>query len=112
METKTSQDQPVTTQDAPTQQSAPAKKGRGSIWIVGGVAAVVALLVFVGGAVTSGALSATGRGGLFDRPAGERPAFQIEPAKELPTTAPNVRGVVTQRADKTISVTERGGRPF
>jgi hypothetical protein len=79
------------------------------VWIVGGVAAVVAFVVLVSGALVSGILATSGRGGLFNRPAGERPEFQIVPASELPTTAPNVRGSVTQRADKTISVVERGG---
>ncbi len=86
----------------------PARKSRKGWWIVVGVAAVVAAVVFVAGALVSGVLATSGRGGLFNRPEGERPNFQIVPAAELPTTAPNVRGVVTQRADKTISVVERG----
>jgi len=87
----------------------PAKKSRKAWWLVVGVAAVVAVVVLVGGALVSGVLAASGRGGLFDRPEGERPNFQIVPAAELPASAPNVRGVVTQRADKTIAVVERGG---
>jgi len=101
METKTS--------SGSTTPDAPAKKSRKGWWLVIGTAAVVALAVLIGGALVSGVLATSGRGGLFNRPEGERPNFQIVPAAELPTTAPNVRGVVTQRADKTISVVERGG---
>lgn len=86
----------------------PTRKSRKGWWVIVGVAAVVAAVVVVGGALVSGVLATSGRGGLFNRPAGERPNFQIVPAAELPTTAPNVRGVVTQRADNTISVVERG----
>ncbi len=87
--------------------AASAKKSQKGWWLVVGIAAVVALAVFVGGALVSGVMATSGRGGLFERPAGQRPNFQIAPAAELPTTAPNVRGVVTQRADQTISVVER-----
>ncbi len=87
----------------------PAKNRRKEWTITIAVAAVVALVVFVGGALVSGVMATSGRGGLFNRPAGDRPNFQIVPAAELPTTQPNVRGVVTQRADQTISVVERGG---
>ena len=73
-----------------------------------GIAAVVALAVLVGGALVSGVMATSGRGGLFNRPEGTRPNFQIVPAAELPTTQPNVRGSVVQRADKTVSVVERG----
>ncbi len=97
------------TSNEPTMASdTPARKSRKGWWIVVGVAAVVAAVVLVGGALVSGVLATSGRGGLFNRPEGERPNFQIVPAPELPTTAPNVRGVVTQRADSTISVVERG----
>ncbi len=87
--------------------STPARQSRKDWWVVVGVAAVVALVVLVGGALVSGVMATSGRGGLFNRPEGERPNFQIVPAAELPTTPPNVRGVVTQRADNTISVVER-----
>ncbi len=86
---------------------APAKKSRKGWWVVVGVAAVVAAVVLVGGALVSGLLATSGRGGLFDRREGDRPNFQIVPAAELPTTPPNVRGVVTQRTDNTILVAER-----
>ncbi len=88
---------------------APAVKKRKEWLVTAGVAAVVALAVLVGGALVSGVLATSGRGGLFNRPEGERPNFQIVPAAELPTTQPNVRGSVVQRTDKTISVVERGG---
>jgi hypothetical protein len=87
----------------------PARKSRKDWWVVVGVAAIVAGAVLVGGALVSGVLAASGRGGLFNRPEGDRPNFQIVPAAELPTSPPNVRGVVTQRAGQTISVAERGG---
>ncbi len=90
--------------------AAPAKKSQKGWWLVVGIAAVVALAVFVGGALVSGVMATSGRGGLFERPEGQRPNFQIVPAAELPTTAPNVRGVVAQRADQTISIVERN--PF
>jgi len=88
---------------------ASAKNSRKEWAVVIGVAAVVALAVFIGGALVSGVMATSGRGGLFNRGPGERPNFQIVPAAELPTTQPNVRGSVVQRADKTISVSERGG---
>ena len=70
---------------------------------------MVAAIVFLGGVFISGAMATSGRSGLFNRQPGERPAFQIQAAAELPTTTPNVRGIVTQRADKTITVVARGG---
>jgi len=87
-----------------------ATKNRRKGWAVVGVTAVItALVVLIGGALASGALATSGRGGLFDREPGERPSFQVVSAAELPTTQPNVRGVVTQRAASTISIAERGG---
>jgi hypothetical protein len=104
MEAQTSSDKTAVT------QSAPANNRRRSLLIVGGVAAVVALIVFAGGAFAVGRLSAPDRGG-EGRFFGQRPNFQIEPAKELPTTTPNVRGLVTKRADNTLSVGQRSGGP-
>ena len=98
-----------TSTELATAATAPAKKSRKDWWLVIGIAAVVAAAVLIGGAFVSGVLATSGRGGLFNRPEGERPNFQIVPAAELPTAAPNVRGSVIQRADKTISVVERGG---
>jgi len=87
-----------------------ATKNRRKGWVVVGVTAVItALVVLIGGALASSVLATSGRGGLFDREPGERPSFQIVPAAELPTTQPNVRGVVTQRAAGTIAIAERGG---
>lgn len=97
-----------TSNEPTTAPSTPAKKSRKGWWVVVGVAAVVAVVVLIGGALVSGVLATSGRGGLFERPEGERPNFQIVPAAELPTTTQNVRGVVTQRAGKTISIIERG----
>ncbi len=97
------------TSNGPAAAPAQAAKKRKEWLVTAGVAAVVALAVFVGGALVSGVLATSGRGGLFNRPEGERPNFQIVPAAELPTTQPNVRGSVVQRTDKTISVVERSG---
>lgn len=102
METQTSNESTATS-------NTPAQKGRSGIWIVGGVAALVALLVFAGGALAVGRFSAPSRGGEGDRAFGARPEFQIEPAKELPTGTPNVRGIVTKLADNVLSVGQRGG---
>ena len=98
-----------TSKEVTSSANTPAKKGRSGVWIVAGVAAVVALLVFAGGALAVGRLSAPSREGEGDRPFGERPQFQIEPAKELPTTTPNLRGVVTKRDGNTLSVGQRSG---
>ena len=95
--------------EATSAPKAQARNSRKEWAVVSGVAAVVALVVFVGGALVSGVMATSGRGGLFNRGPGERPNFQITPAAELPTTQPNVRGSVVQHADKTISVVERGG---
>ena len=92
-----------------TPPNVPASKNRKGWWVTAGVAVVVALAVLVGGALVSGVMATSGRGGLFNRGPGERPTFQIAPAAELPTAQPNVRGSVVQRADQTISVVERGG---
>ncbi len=79
-------------------------------WVVVGVTAVItALVVLIGGALVSGVLATSGRGGLFNREPGERPNFQIVSAAELPTAQPNVRGSVVKRADNTITVAERSG---
>ncbi len=107
MATNPSNDKTMTTQNVSVPQAAPPKRSRSSVWIVGGVAALVALIVFAGGAFAAGRLSASPQGG--DRPFGSRLDFQIVPAQELPTTTPNVRGIVTQRTDNTLSVGQRGG---
>ncbi len=89
---------------------APVKKSRSSWLVVGVVAAVTAALVFAGGAVATGRFSAPsqeGRGEGF----GQRPNFQMQAAKELPTTAPALRGVVTQRNGNTLTVGQRNGGP-
>ncbi|HTP10993.1 MAG TPA: hypothetical protein VMP08_22215 [Anaerolineae bacterium] len=95
------------TSTEPTTTSA--KAGRKG-WVVVGVTAVItAAMVLIGGALVSGVLATSGRGGLFNREPGERPNFQIVPAAELPTSQPNVRGVVAQLNDTTISMEEREG---
>ncbi len=79
-------------------------------WIVVVVtAAVTALVIVIGGALVSGVLATSGRGGLFGREPGERPQFQIVPSAELPSAEPNVRGVVKEQAGHTITIIERGG---
>jgi hypothetical protein len=90
---------------------APNKKSRGGWWVTLVVAVVVAALVFAGGAAATGFLSARGRGGEGGRPFGQRPNFQIEAAKELPTATPTVRGILTKRADNTLTVGVRNGFP-
>jgi hypothetical protein len=97
------------TQTATEPTATLAKKSRKGWMVVGVTAVITALVVLIGGALMSGVLATSGRGGLFNRQPGERPNFQIVPAAELPTTPPNVRGVVAQRSDKTISIVERGG---
>ncbi len=109
METKTVNDQAATTPNAATQQNTPAKKSRGSVWVVGGVAAIVAAIVFAGGAFAANQLSAPPREGEFGRFGGQRPQFQIEPAKELPKAASNLQGIVTGRNNNTLSVEQRNG---
>jgi hypothetical protein len=104
MEIETSDSKPAVSPEASAK-----KKSRNSWLAVGVVAAVVAALVFAGGVFAVGRLSAPSRGGEGEGFVGQRPNFQIEPAKELPTTAPNVRGLVTQRAGTTLSVGQRNG---
>ena len=93
-----------------TAEAGTKKTGRNSWWLTGVVAVVVAALVFAGGVVVAGRLAAPSeegeRGGF-----GQRPNFQIEAAKELPTTAPNARGVLTKRADNTLTIGVRNGGP-
>jgi hypothetical protein len=102
----------TSTSNEPTSATnTPAKKTRSGWLIVGGVAALVAVLVFAGGALVVGRFSAPsgeGDGGrVFG--GGARPEFQIQPAKELPTSEANVRGIVTARDGNTFSVGQRGG---
>ena len=69
-----------TSNEPATAPGTPARKSRKGWWVVVGVAAVVALVVLAGGALVSGVLATSGRGGVFNRPEGERPNFQIVPA--------------------------------
>ncbi len=55
-----------TSNEPTTAPGTPAKKSRKGWWVVVGVAAVVALVVLVGGALVSGVLATSGRGGLFN----------------------------------------------
>lgn len=87
----------------------PSKKSRSGVWIVGGVAAIVAAIVFAGGVLAANRLSAPSRGEDFGRFGGQRPQVQIESAKELPSATPNLRGIVTKRDGATLSVGQRGG---
>ena len=100
-----------TSNEPATATSTPAKKSRSGWIIAGGVAALVALLVFAGGVLAVGRLSAPGGEGDGQRAfgGGARPEFQIQPAKELPTNEADVRGVVTVRDGNTLSVGQRGG---
>jgi len=90
-------------------KAAPAKKSRRGGWVVGITAVVTVALVVAGGAVAAGFLSSRGREGRGEGGFGQRPNFQIEAAKELPTTSPALRGVVTKRTDNTLTVGQRGG---
>ena len=103
METETSNNK------AEAAQAVPAIKSRRSWWIVGGVAALVALIVFAGGAFAAGRLSTPGRGSEGEGFFRQRPDFQIVPAKELPAGAPNVSGIATQVAGNTLTVGQRNG---
>jgi hypothetical protein len=58
-----------------------------------------------------GRLSTPSREGRGEGSFGQRPNFQIEAAKELPTTTPTVRGVLTKRADNVLTVGVRNGFP-
>ncbi len=85
------------------------KKGRINWVVVSLVAVVVAALVFAGGTFATGLLARPergGEGGFFN---GQRPEFQIQAAKELPTDTATLRGVVTNRNGNTLSVGQRGG---
>ncbi len=87
----------------------PAKKpGRINWLVVGGVAVVVAALIFVGGTLAANrfATPERGEGGAFG---GFRGDFQIQAAKELPTEAATLNGVVTSRNGNTLAVGQRGG---
>jgi len=96
----------IKTTDVPSK-----KTSRGGWWVTVVVAAVAAALVFAGGVVVAGRLSAPSRGGEGGGSFGQRPNFQIEAAKELPATTPNVRGVLTKRADNALTVGVRNGFP-
>ena len=85
-------------------------KSRHGWWVVGVVAVITAALVFAGGVLAAGRLSAPSQEGRSEG-FGQRPDFQLQAAKELPTTAPALRGVVTKRADNTLTVGQRNGGP-
>ncbi len=93
-----------------TSDAQPAKKPGGIRWpVVSIVAAVVAVLVFAGGALAANFLAAPprgGEGGFFN---GQRPNFQIQAAKELPAEAATLQGVVTNRTGNSLSVGQRNG---
>ncbi len=87
------------------------KKARRTGLIVGGVIALIVLLAgaaFVGGRLLNQNAPAGGPGNMVmaGGPAGgQRVSLQIEPAKELPSTAPDVRGLFSERKDNSIFVT-------
>jgi hypothetical protein len=90
--------------------AAPAKKTGRINWVVVGVtAAVVAALMFAGGVLATNVLARPGRGGGGGFFNGQRPNFQIQAAKELPTEPATLNGVVTGRNGNTLSVEQRGG---
>jgi hypothetical protein len=64
-----------------------------------------------GGVVVSTRLAAPISEGEGGRPFGQRPNFQIEAAKELPSATPTVRGILTKRAENTLTVGVRNGFP-
>lgn len=91
--------------EQPTSSNQPAKKpGRINWVVVSIVAVVVAGLIFAGGTLAANFLAQPGRG-----EGGFRPNFQIQAAKELPTEAVTLRGVVTSRDGNNLSVGQRNG---
>ena len=70
---------------------------------------MVALIVFAAGAFAAGRLSAPSRGEAPEGFFGQRPDLQIEPARELPTAEPAVRGIVIQRAGNALTIGLRNG---
>jgi len=92
--------------EQPAVSSEPVKKtGRINWVVVSIVAVVVAALVFAGGTLAANRLATPERGGFGNF----RPDFQIQAAKELPTEAATLNGVVTSRNGNTLSVGQRGG---
>ena len=92
--------------------AAAAPKRRRTGLIVGGVIALVVILAsaaFVGGRLLNNQAGPTGgKGGLMIKGGpggGQAVSLQIEPAKELPGTAPDVRGLFAERKDNSIFVT-------
>ncbi len=90
---------------------APRKSKRTGL-IVGGVIALIMLLsgaAFVGGRLLNNQPAQTmGQGGLMIKggPGSEQSVpVQIEPSKDLPNTAPDVRGLFSERKDNSIFVT-------
>ena len=91
-----------------TADSQPVKNPGRTRWVVGIVAAVVAVLIFAAGTFVAGRLTAPGRGGAGGL-GGQRPNFQTQAAKELPTDTPALSGVVSQRTGNSLSVGQRNG---
>ena len=85
----------------------PVKEAGRINWVVVSVTAIiVAAVIFGGGLFVSNLLAQNRRGeGGFG---GFRPEFQIQAAKELPTEAAALTGVVTSREGNTLSVGQRG----
>ncbi len=82
------------------------KAGRINWTVVSVTAVVVAAVIFGGGLFASNLLAQNRRGeGGFG---GFRPDFQIQAAKELPTEAATLTGVVTSREGNILSVGQRG----
>ena len=93
-----------------TSDAQPAKQPNRTNWkVVSIVAAVVAALVFAGGALATNILARPDRGGEGGAFGGQRPNFQMQAAKELPTEAATLNGVVTNRNGNTLSVGQRPG---
>ena len=96
-----------------TADSQPAKSPGRIKWVVVGiVAAVVAAIIFAGGTFVTGQLAAARRGGEGGAFGGQRANFQTQAAKELPTDAATLSGVVTQRTGNSLSVGQRNGGGF
>ncbi len=92
--------------EAPVDPVAP--KPRRTKFIVGSLVLVMLLAgaAFVGGRLLNNQPQAGGPG---DPDGGQSVSFQIEPAKELPQTEPDVTGLFTERKDNSVFVTIGSG---
>jgi hypothetical protein len=102
----------VTTESSTDKARKPeGKKSKRTLWIIGGVIALVVVVVGVLLVVSRSSASPTPAGqafGRFGNGSGQRPNFQMVPAPELPTANPDVTGRVTQLSASGLLVSEGG----